>query len=208
MLTHPRIWTLIALLSVAMLFAFAWERNERVAAPDQRTANTTISQSNTNVSAVPDANVNVGANANVITGPTNTSINPPPVEPFLNTNTAPPPTNQNTNTASLTVTVAEVTTDPERYDGRSVCLTGPYQQSFEFAAFGGGTRVDADGNRQIIEPYVWNDAGDAGFKLDCQPPAGDRPVCVGTATACGIFKYSPNAGFGHVGAYRYILTSR
>ncbi len=117
----------------------------------------------------------------------------------VNTNTAPPNT---------VYSVAEVTTDPTYYQGRELCLTGAYQNSFEFNAFGSGFKPDTAGQNQLLAPYIWVNQSADNARLTCAGAAGERSeICTGTVNICGTFRYAlpGQAGFGQLQAYRYLL---
>lgn len=126
--------------------------------------------------------------------PSNTDlVGPEPSNGLLNTN-------QNITTTRPKLTVLEVTAAAARYNGRPVCLAGFYQNSFEFTAFGTNRPPSA-----IAPPYIWTEIEIPITLLVCEQTGEGERTCTGEVTACGIFEYSPEPTFGHVGAYQYRL---
>jgi hypothetical protein len=106
----------------------------------------------------------------------------------------------NANTSSPSLTVLEVTAAASTYHGQLVCISGFYQNSFEFTAF--GTKRPPN---QIAPPYIWTQVEVPTSQLVCEQTQEGERTCTGAITACGIFEYSPKPKFGHVGAYQYQL---
>ncbi|MBI4426780.1 MAG: hypothetical protein HY567_04335 [Candidatus Kerfeldbacteria bacterium] len=114
---------------------------------------------------------------------------------------------QPTDNFVVTYEVSQVLQKPASYDDQPLCLHGPYQSSFEFSAFGAGSKLDADGRLRVTEPYVWYTGSIDPSVLTCWDNADGERTCSGTTTLCGTFRYAApgEPGLGHVGAYRYAL---
>lgn len=110
-----------------------------------------------------------------------------------------------------TYTVAQAIRQATTLNGSTVCIRGDFQRSFEFNAFGSGTKADADGHAQVTEPYIWVDYDVPLNDGSCWlTPNEGQKICVAQVTSCGVFGYAApgQPGFGHVAAYRYQLTDR
>lgn len=100
------------------------------------------------------------------------------------------------------VTVEQAVADPNKYQNTSVCLTGYFQQSFEFQAL--SSQADLP-NWTLRPPYVWVDLNVPTRGMECRLGAGNEPSCFGELTLFGIFVYNSSGGFGHLGKYQYQL---
>jgi hypothetical protein len=105
------------------------------------------------------------------------------------------------------VSVANVLADPASYDGKDICLKGPFQWTVTVMAFGAELQEDESGAQILAAPFVW--AGDV-FpdqlnKLRCT--AAYQEVCSGEIVTCGRFMVAAEGeqGFGHENAYQYGL---
>lgn len=131
----------------------------------------------------------------------------PPVDSFandngntnaaLNTNTT---VNQNTNSSASTLTVNQVTSNAAQYKGKTVCISGYYQNSFEFSVLGNAPQRGA-----VSEPYIWVTGDVQSPAIVCTKGSEGEETCIGPVTTCGGFDYKADGGFGHVGAYKYSL---
>lgn len=160
-------------------------------------ANVVITGGNTNTETT-----NTAVRNNNATLTTNQSTNA-----TANTNAG---ANTNADTTAETVTTAQVLAAPDAYDGEEICLTGPYQNSFEFTAFGSDFTYDPDGNLELEKPYIWLDTSlENEESLDCRTTDVGQEICTSTsAQACGTFEVAGEGeeGFGHVNAYRYQIS--
>lgn len=100
------------------------------------------------------------------------------------------------------VSVAEIVAHPTKYSGRRMCLTGYYQQSFEFTAMSARAST---ASQTLQPPYVWAELNVPTGGLDCHIGAASQQSCFGFVTLCGLFTYKAAAGLGHGGVYRYQL---
>ncbi|MBU0598573.1 hypothetical protein KKF61_06335 [Patescibacteria group bacterium] len=120
-------------------------------------------------------------------------------------------TKQNINQVSgSAIDVLEAFADPEKYHNQKVCLTGYYQASFEFSAMGATFNEDENGFTSLeVLPdntnVVWINV--ATPRYECPEYSDRTKACVQEMTLCGVFKIKGNGevGFGHLGAYQYVL---
>jgi hypothetical protein len=146
------------------------------------TTNTVV---NTNTEVIVNTSEDANFNANAVAN-TNTS---------KNTNDA----NSNTNSGGGTIlSVSDAIEGGARYDGTRLCITGWYQNSFEFTALS---------EKAATPPYIWVEISVPESSLSCTKNSVGQETCQGTITGCGTFQYAApdEKGFGHVNAYRYKL---
>lgn len=119
----------------------------------------------------------------------------------INANTT--PDNTNTSSATVNITVAQALTNPEQYNGRKVCITGHYEQTYTISAFGVNTKP---GSLELLVPEIWVYPIVPTSKLQCSKnPTTKRTSCYGDVTVCSTFVYKPNGGIGGTGAFHYAL---
>jgi hypothetical protein len=97
------------------------------------------------------------------------------------------------------IELAEVTADPETYDGERITVRAGYYGSFEVSVLTTGFAESHP--PRPVDPVVW---------VAAAPPAGCTDEAPGVAwaedvTATGRFRYDPDGGFGHLGAYDMAL---
>jgi hypothetical protein len=95
--------------------------------------------------------------------------------------------------------LAEVTADPATYDGERITVLSGYYGSFEVSVLTSGFAESHP--PRPADPVVW---------LAAAPPAGCTDEAQGVVwaedvTATGTFRYDPDGGFGHLGAYDMAL---
>lgn len=91
--------------------------------------------------------------------------------------------------------LADVTADPETYDGERIRVRAGYYGTFEVSVLTTGFAESHP--PQPADAMVW---------VAAAPPAGCTDEAQGVAwaedvTATGTFRYDPDGGFGHLGAY-------
>jgi hypothetical protein len=97
------------------------------------------------------------------------------------------------------VTFEELTRRPEAYDGGSVEVEAGYYAAFEVSVLTSGFAESYP--PQPVEPTIW---------VAATPPdeclqRADGITWADTVRATGTFRYDPDNGFGHLGAYRMTL---
>jgi hypothetical protein len=95
--------------------------------------------------------------------------------------------------------LAVVTADPESYDGERVTVRAGYYGAFEVSVLTTGFAESHP--PQPADAVVW---------VIAAPPSGCTNEAQGVAwaeevTATGTFRYDPDGGFGHLGAYHMAL---
>lgn len=97
-------------------------------------------------------------------------------------------------------TFEELTADPEAFDGREVRVEAGYYGAFETSVLTSGFAESFP--PQPIEPTVWVSA--AAPSGDCLDRA-QGVIWADAVEATGTFRYEPDGGFGHLGAYEMVL---
>lgn len=95
--------------------------------------------------------------------------------------------------------LSRVTADPETYEGERVDLMAGYYGAFEVSVLTQGFAESYP--PQPMEPQVWVTAGPG---RDCIERA-ETVVWAERVRATGVFRYDPDGGFGHLGAYEMAL---
>jgi hypothetical protein len=93
----------------------------------------------------------------------------------------------------------DVITRPTSFDGREVSVRAAYYSSFEVSVLTSG--FAGSHPPQPIEPLVWVAASP---ERRCTERA-QGAAWAERVIATGIFRYDPEGGFGHLGAYRMAL---
>ena len=111
-----------------------------------------------------------------------------------------------TSTASVTLAVADLLAQANRYNGQQLCVSGYYETTFEFSALSASFHLDDKQRRQIDKPYIWVETSVPRTQLQCLEPSQGL-YCFGAVTICGLFEVAPagDKGFGQLGLYRYQL---
>lgn len=113
-----------------------------------------------------------------------------------------PSLSNDTDLTQPAISAAEATAHPQLYQNYRTCMTGYYQQSFNFQAM--AERADLR-TLTVTPPLIWIDLTVPTRTLECTIGLGNVESCFGQMTLCGIFSYSSNGGFGPGGKYDYQL---
>jgi hypothetical protein len=97
------------------------------------------------------------------------------------------------------LTLATVLEDPEGYDGERVTFEAGYYGAFEVSVLTPGFAESFP--PQPMEPQIWVNAGPP---EDCLQRE-ETQVWAEQVRATGVFRYDPERGFGHLGAYEMAL---
>ncbi len=103
------------------------------------------------------------------------------------------------------VTIGQLTSSPERYDGKPVRTEGFYLSAFETSALGESTYRQGE-VVYLTGPAIWLDPGAIESREDCFQTATVPPIEVCKVKVAGYFEYGE--GYGHLSAYRYQITAR
>lgn len=97
------------------------------------------------------------------------------------------------------VSLAIVLEQPEEYDGERIAFEAGYYGGFEVSVLTSGFAESYP--PQPMEPQVWVDAGPGEECLE----RAETVVWAERVRASGVFRYDPERGFGHLGAYDMAL---
>lgn len=97
-------------------------------------------------------------------------------------------------------TFAAVTESPGDYDGQRVTVQAGYYGAFEVSVLTSGFTESFP--PQPVEPLVWVGAGPP---EECLQDSEGRVRWADRVQASGVFRYDPQGGFGHLGAYEMAL---
>ncbi len=103
------------------------------------------------------------------------------------------------------VTISQLTSSPERYDGKFVRTEGFYLSAFETSALGESTYRQGE-MVYLTEPAIWLDPSTIESREDCFQTATVPPEEVCKVKVAGYFEYGE--GYGHLSAYKYQITAR
>ena len=98
------------------------------------------------------------------------------------------------------VTFAEMTANPADHDGQRVTVDAGYYGAFEVSVLTSGFAESFP--PQPMDPLVWVSAGPP---EDCLEDAEGGIRWAEAVEASGVFRYDPEKGFGHLGAYDMTL---
>lgn len=94
---------------------------------------------------------------------------------------------------------ASILEQPDDYDGEHVTFEAGYYGAFEVSVLTSGFAESFP--PQPVEPLVWLNGGPTG---DCVQRE-ETAVWAERVRATGTFRYDPEGGFGHLGAYEMAL---
>jgi hypothetical protein len=97
------------------------------------------------------------------------------------------------------LTLAAVLDDPDGYDGERVTFEAGYYGAFEVSVLTPGFAESFP--PQPMEPQIWVNAGPSEECLQRE----ERSAWAERVRASGVFRYSAERGFGHLGAYEMAL---
>ena len=97
------------------------------------------------------------------------------------------------------VSLDEVTGDPDGYDGERITISGGYYGAFEVSVLTSGFAESYP--PQPVEPLVWVGAAPDGPCLQRADAEGRGASWADRVLATGIFEFSADGGFGHLGSY-------
>lgn len=89
---------------------------------------------------------------------------------------------------------------PADFDGESITIESGYYGAFEVSVLTSGFAESFP--PQPVEPLIWVGASPEG---ECLQDAGGMASFAERVEATGTFRYDPDKGFGHLGAYDMTL---
>ena len=96
-------------------------------------------------------------------------------------------------------TFSSITADPAEFDGRKVTFEAAYYGAFEVSVLTSGFAESFP--PQPIDPQIWVGASPPEACLE----RAERSSWADAVEATGTFRYDPDKGFGHLGAYDMAL---
>jgi hypothetical protein len=95
--------------------------------------------------------------------------------------------------------LSTVLEDPAEYDGERITFEAGYYGAFEVSVLTPGFAESFP--PQPMEPHIWVNAGPPEECLQRE----ERLAWAERVRATGVFRYDPERGFGHLGAYEMAL---
>ena len=96
-------------------------------------------------------------------------------------------------------TFSSVTANPEEFDGKRVTIEAAYYGAFEESVLTSGFAESSP--PQPVDPLIWVAASPPEGCLE----RGEMSWWADSVEAAGTFRYDPEKGFGHLGAYDMAL---
>lgn len=104
--------------------------------------------------------------------------------------------------SSQDVPIAELLSNPDRYNGKRVCTEGIHAAAFELNAMAASVR-DHEGATYLSESIIWLEGADLISSSRCFDSATSPPVRFCEARVCGVFE--SGGKYGHLGGYAHQL---
>lgn len=108
-------------------------------------------------------------------------------------------------TTQAHVEFRDLVSNPQRYDGKSLCTNGVYVSGFEASALGAST-YQRGSAVYLTEPAIWVENPDIRSRTDCFKTDTTPPAEFCRAIVCGLFE--AGGSYGHLGGYSFQMRGK